>query len=77
MTCVVILGFIILLLIACLVGGYCANQHDWNGGVCRYSDAPWKSFDIASDGSVGYTDGSNNYIWINWSRVTRDKRNVR
>lgn len=54
--------------------GYTCDRRDWNGGFCRESGKPWVQFDTASDGSRGYRDGPDNYIWISYpvdhSKVT-------
>ena len=57
---------LVLALFSITIGSidYIIDRRDWNGGFCKGSGKPWVQFDIASDGSRGYKDGSDNYIWI-------------
>ncbi len=50
---------------------WCRNSEDkaWNNGVCPCEKGFWKSFDMDSQGGVGYkcTDlKCNNVIWQSW-----------
>lgn len=49
--------------------GYKHDKRDWNGGICKESGKPWRYFDTASDGSMGFTDDEGHYIWISFHSV--------
>lgn len=51
------------------VSSYRYEKKQWNGGVCERSGKKWRHFDTASDGSMGFTDGVGNYIWISHHRI--------
>lgn len=73
----IVLIAIVVILVAIIVSAYYAEAKRWNGGICVKTGKPWMAFDMASDGSVGYSDGESNYLWISWSTITKDKRNVK
>lgn len=68
-----------LMLLAVLAGlffyGRYIEKRNWNKGACSCGKGFWLSFDVASDGSIGYrcSDGCGRYIWISHLDVTRQK----
>jgi len=53
----------ILLLVGELIGRV-IERRMWNSGCSPRTGEPWKSFDMASDGSIGFKDSEGNCIWI-------------
>ena len=48
---------------------YFREKRLWNNGICRQTGKEWESFDMDSQGNVGYYS-DNNTIWISpkWTR---------
>ena len=46
------------------------ERREWNNGYCPHTGDKWRSFDVASDGSVGYTNGrrdrNRRTVWLSW-----------
>lgn len=55
---------------------YRSEKKNWNGGMCTTCKAPWRSFDIDSQGVRGYKCGNGHYIWISWLNETQRGREV-
>jgi len=58
--------FFICFIISLGIYGYISEKRDWNNGISKYDGTNWKHFDTNSQGGRGYTDKSNNYIWISY-----------
>lgn len=69
-----VLSFICFVLGAFLaiigIPGYLSYRYEkklFNDGKCATCDKEWRSFDMASDGSVGYTcDCCDDTVWLSW-----------
>lgn len=66
----IISGAVVLLLVTGVLWARHAENKDWNNGACtKCSTGWWKSFDVASDGSVGYkcvNPGCSGVTWQSW-----------
>lgn len=43
------------------------ESKDWNNGISPYTNKPWVSFDMDSQGGRGYRDENGNTIWISYN----------
>jgi len=74
-----LIGLIIALgvLVAAFVGafyGYLYEKKTFNKGCCPNCKGTYKSFDMASDGSVGYScSNCDKTVWISWHHLTKKK----
>lgn len=72
-----ILGIALLVIIGICTIIYLIEKREWNKGFCRECKKRWKSFDMASDSSVGYRCGPHgnfpnhdHVIWLNFQFKT-------
>lgn len=60
----VVLGFVAFFGLGVICWRY--EIRKWNRGRCPRCHQPWKSFDVDSQGGVGYTCKCGSYIWLSW-----------